>query len=502
MRPAAAWGSGALGVLLLWYFGRYGDAPTYFFHFDDFWLIADAEAVRGPVDVFRSGRIGFVLYRPFSQVGYFSLLAYLFGHDPAPYHLVQVLAHVTNAFLVYGIAAAVLRSRPLGIAAALLYAAQPGHAIAVYWLALYSMTGTATWYLACLWVWIARGRSLEPQVARETHLTRPRWWAAFGLFGGALLCGEHAVSLPIALGAASLLVLGEPLRLAWRSLWPFFLLGASYAAAKVLYMSVLIDHHLPDPMVRAIVRSEYQPLLDPLASLRLLGFYVGCALGWLHDASPAAAKWYAVGIVTLLLSIPVVRWARRAQAGRDALFGMLLFGAALGPVLLLPRHAYPYYVGTAGAGFAIAAVAAAAAVPRRRGACVTALVVLVLAGEVWVGEPRTRADENFAFFHLFQRDALRWLDAVVRIPEEDPSVREVVFPQNGLTQTVFADGRAHRILVHATVDVRLAKNLATETPAPEKRLLPRPPLWSGGTRYPGARPAWDWLRWRDPWASE
>src|SRR6185295_18698841 len=100
------------------------------------------------------------------------------------------------------------------------------------------------------------------------------------------------------------------------------------------------------------------------------------------------------------------------EGGRRVLFGLLLFGAALGPVLLLPSHPYSYYVGSAGAGTAIAVMAAVQAVPRSAAALAVGVVALILAGEVLVGEPRAKDNLDFRFFRDFQVAALRWLTAV------------------------------------------------------------------------------------------
>lgn len=482
--PAAAlpWGIGAAVVLLLWYVARYGDTAGQFFHFDDFWLLGDASRVASPLDVFLPGSNAFVLYRPFSQIGYFWLLEQVFAHDPAPYHAVQLLAHALNAWLVYAVAAIVLDSRPLALGAALVYAAAPGHAIAVYWTALFSMTGVVPWYLLCLWWWLRR-----PAGTTRTAV-------ALSLYLGALLAGEHGVTLPAALLFASLLIVGEPWRRALGSVAPLLVVAAFYVAFKLWYMRWGLEAHYPDPLLRAVIQHNYEPALAPLDSLRLLGFYVGCALGWLYVASSEAPRWYGVGITMLaIMALSAVK-APSSPTARRVLFGLLLFVTALGPVLLLPAHAYTYYVGIAGAGIAIAVMAAVAALPRARAAAAAGLVAAIVAGELLVGEPAVRANEDFRFLRDFQTAALRWIAGVDAAGRKAPPGAVVVVPHSLLSELVFARAEAHRLFLDAPYDVRLTKDLAGATLAENEVALRRPPLWTRGKDYPGRRPRWDWLR--------
>src|SRR5947199_9455810 len=144
--------AGAVAVVAVFYVLSYGDATGTFFSADDYWVMADAADVhmRGPLDVvqfFVPGHNGFALYRPLSTVAYFYVLHGLFGYDPAGYHAAQLTLNVIDAALVYAIAAHVLDSSFLGLATALLYAAAPGSALAAYWVALCTVTGTACLYV-------------------------------------------------------------------------------------------------------------------------------------------------------------------------------------------------------------------------------------------------------------------------------------------------------------------------------------------------------------------
>jgi hypothetical protein len=501
-------------LLLCWYVARYGDCASYFFHFDDFWVLADASRVAGVTDIFRPGGGHYLLYRPFSTVGYFWLLQRLFGYDAAPYHAAQLLAHVVNAFLVFGVGSIVLRSRLLGLGAAAIYAAEPGHTIAIYWNALFTMTGTASWYLACLWVSIGglgpRPNQMAPgraagagdalRGARAIERLRPV--LCFVLFLGALLSSEHGVTLPASLAAASLLLGSDPWQRVLRRLAPFFLVAVVYSAAKIAYIRYGLDADITDPLVNFVFRMNYQPVVDPVETLRLVGFYTGSAIGWLHDSSPQAPSWYGVGAAMVALLAFSAWWATRSDAGRRMLFGLLLFFIPLAPVLILPGHPQSCYVGTAGAGIAIALMAATGAMPRFGTLVSVGAAAVLVTGTLRVGEPQARASEDFRFFRDFQRGALAWLDGVEEAARQNPGVQEMLLPSNAVTDLVFQHGQAHRLLLEAPYEVHTTKNLAAEPAIAGRLPVALPGSFRNHTAYPGRRPQWDWLRRTNPWQTK
>src|SRR5262245_56441909 len=162
---ATVWLLVAIAAMAAFFLGSYRDALGTFFYLDDYWVLAKGAqiAVRSPLDVahFFVPTQGFFFYRPVSTVMYFHVLHALFGTDPFGFHAVHLGAHVVNGLLVYAVADRLFFSRPLALATALVYAAAPGHAFAAYWVALFTVTGTALFYFLGLWVWLAvdgRGR--------------------------------------------------------------------------------------------------------------------------------------------------------------------------------------------------------------------------------------------------------------------------------------------------------------------------------------------------------
>src|SRR6516164_2756722 len=98
----------AVVALAAYCMSRYRDAVLSFFFLDDFWLLRDVSALgwHSPADIvqlFRPTHVGFELYRPLTQRGYFALLWSLFGCDPTGYHAAQILAYTGASLLVFAI---------------------------------------------------------------------------------------------------------------------------------------------------------------------------------------------------------------------------------------------------------------------------------------------------------------------------------------------------------------------------------------------------------------
>ncbi|MFN8544923.1 MAG: hypothetical protein U0807_12085 [Candidatus Binatia bacterium] len=363
----------------------------------------------------------------------------------------------------------------------------------MYWIALYSMTGTVPWYLASLWIWLGGSEPGGPGALRRA--------AAFAGFIGALLSSEHAITLPVALLLGSVLIRQDRWRSAATRLAPFFVVSLGYAIFKMAYMRWGLDSDFPNPVGAAVIRLNYQPVIDVTASLRLLGFYTGCALGLIFDPAADAPKWYAIAVVMLVITAAAAWSARVSIVARRILFGLLLFMTALAPILLLPGHVYTYYVGTAAAGLGIAIMAAAGALGRAGRAAAVVIVALILVVEVTWAEPRLWRDGEFAFYRNFQRLALRWIAGAELLAAANAGVTQMVVQRDVVTERVFNQGMAQRLFLGASYQVRLVDDLS-KPPLPGTLILNPLPVWTRGTNYPGRQARFDWLRGSDPWAKE
>ncbi len=464
---ALAWGVGALATLAAFYAWSYGDAVGHFFHLDDFWVLKLGASVRSLADiplVFRPTH-GFFFYRPVSTSGYFTALHALFGTDPAGFHAVHLGFHVVNAWLAYAIGSRLFQARGLGLGTALVYAAAPGHVLAAYWIALFTVTGTAFFYYLGLWAWLALGGRWRVPVT-------------FALFVIALLASEHAVSFPPAITAASLLLEpGADRRRLVRALAPFYVLLVAYLAGKAYAIGYLAAAAPPPDVGKAFVWLNYRMSLAPGSVLELLGRYLAFGLAPLYAPERPAALALALGAgvaaLTLGAAIAVARGWWTARPLRVATFGLVLFCLALGPVVVLPAHLYSCYVGLAMLGLALAVVGLAAAVPRVPAVAVVAVVAIVLAAHGRVTLPQVRHSAELRYVASFSDRAARWLYALASAPGID-AAEEVVVPADQVTNMLFDLGAAERVFLCARYRVRATQAIGQERPAPGRVLVPGP----------------------------
>jgi hypothetical protein len=487
--------AGAVAMLAAWYVLQYGSSTELFFHLDDFRVLGEAGRLSIPrlSDLFAPGPQYRLLYRPLSELGYFWPLQFLFGHDAAPYHAVQLCAHVANAVLVYVLAGTILGSRGAALAVALLYAAAPGHATAVYWLSAFSMTGTAFWYFACLLAWL-RLRGWPRRVLCPILLVL------------GLLTGEAAISLPLALTLTFLLDRPYlPARRAYELL-PMYLISIAYGVAKIWYFRLGAEREFPEVLSRAYAVSQYQPQWAPAGSFETLGFYGACALSWLYRAVDSPALLYTVAGAYLVALGAACLWARHSASGRVVAFGLSFFIVGLGPMLPLPQHRFMYLVGIAAFGSSLALVAAARAVPRIGSLLAAVLVGATLLFEALWTSPAVRDSGEFRFQQRFQARAAGWLQTVEERARRHGDAEEVLVTRQPVTHFVFELGEGHRLFYGATYDVKLTDVNDLPASDPDRVVVAMAPLWRPGIPLPGHQPRWDWLRWmarlciQDVWA--
>ena len=490
LRPGSPWRAGtavAFAVLTLttFYVWTYRDCLGGFFHFDDYWVLAAASRIhiRRPSDLaqFFEPVNGFLLYRPVSTLLYFYILRLLFEYDPTGYHATQIAFHIANAALVYAIADSLFFSRSLALASALAYATAPGHAIAACWLALFTITGTAFFYFLALWVWMRLD-------------SRWRVTLTFILFGIALLASEHAVSFPLVLALAAVLL--QPHGRNWRRIVleqaPFHIIAGAYVAAKLYYVRYGLDRAFPQSGAVEYLQAGYRMSLDPLLMLDHLGTYVGFSVNviyglvkW-HSLTLLAGALVVVAAVIATVAVLTGRWTARPL--RVATFGLDMFVVALGQVLVLPAHVFSYYVGIAALGMALALVGFCHSLPRLSSIAPWVLVAVLLVVHVRFTATSVRDSEEFRFFHGFSQTAVRWL-YTLSVYADNPLVREVVVPIGDVTHAVFNVGLAHRLFLCAPYPVRTVENI-DQIPSLPGRLIVRAPelLPSHHQR------SWAWLR--------
>ena len=467
-------------VATAFFFFSYGEALGSFFYLDDFWELAVARQIEVSglsdfLEFFQPVYPSFLLYRPLSTVVFFWMMKHAFGHDPFAYHAVVMGFHVLNVSLVYLIAWKIFGSVRSGIATAMVYAAAPGHALAVYWIALFTMTGTASLYLAAIACWLSAGM-------------RYRMTVTFVLFLLGILSAEHAVTLPAVLTGISIVLLGHDWRGVVRQLIPFWLVAGAYAAAKLLYV-----RYATNPQV-----SGYEVAFEPARIVEQLGFYAGFANPILYSRDPYPGFPAVVGTILLVATtVGAGMFASGRHVSRNfrvALFGLGLFLVALAPVLVLPQHTQPYYVGIAGSGLAMAMVAIAKAFDRGRDRLALLVCAVVLCFHAFSSRAAMNASVPFRYLHNASEKSAAWIHTIWS-RSGGSAEKEFVIPEDAITtrlfRPVFGPVAAQNVfLCDPPLRVRLAPDLTAEVAAAQKIVIAEPAALSRRTW----NRSWDWLR--------
>ncbi len=159
-----------LGLILALTFGIYAQAINDWFQTDDFLLLRGAKAVpfltyvREAFDFRDFEPLRLFAYRPLAFITT-DVLYITFGLDPAPYHLLQIAAHMLNVVLVWHIARRMTRSLLVANLAALVFAIHPIYSQTVIWIAAnnsqLALTGQLLSFVAFLefsrrnsWPWL------------------------------------------------------------------------------------------------------------------------------------------------------------------------------------------------------------------------------------------------------------------------------------------------------------------------------------------------------------
>jgi hypothetical protein len=464
-------------ALTVFYAQVYGFCTGCFFFLDDYWGIREGGTIHinSPLDLLQFFRPVpfFLLYRPVSGLMYFYALWQFFGTNPTMYHATQIAFHIMNALLVYVIASRLLSSYGLGLAAAFVYATAPGHAIAVCWNALFTMTGTAFFYFLALSEWL---------------YMRSRWRVPVTLllFVIALLAGEHAMSFPIVLTLAALLL--EP-HYNWRRMVHeqagFYLIALAYLSAKLYYMRYIMPISLP------FGPGAYAISLDPRSILRHIGLYLRYGIDVLYAVDTEQGPLLLAGLVTATFavgaSLCVVSGRWTARSLRVATFGLDFFIVTLGPVIVLQGHQQSYYIGISGLGLGLWLIGMASALPRLSVIAPCVLVAVLVLVHVLSTASDVRKSGDFAIFNGGSETAAAWMRTFASI--RHPGVREVVVPRDPVTEQLL-DGKAPKLFLCADYSLRLSSNVATEHATADRVVFSR----SNSPPEPAcSHESWEWL---------
>ena len=247
VKPSSRFNPILLCLLILAGLNALAYAPSLYapFVFDDFINIVENPAMReagsGQASLLALAQPRLYSRRPLAYLS-FALNLRLFGLDPLPFHALNLLIHICNSFLVFGLLLVALRSREwrgfstrapwLGVVSgALLWSLHPVQVQAVTYI-VQRMTSMATlFYLLALFLAVQARR----QFRSSLKITLGLGAAAITLLG--FMTKEILVTLPLALLLAEFCLFDDPRPLRQRKSWliPAVLALAAYAALLVLY---------------------------------------------------------------------------------------------------------------------------------------------------------------------------------------------------------------------------------------------------------------------------
>ena len=296
----------------------------------------------------------------------------LWGFDPVPFHLTNLLLHLLNTLLLWRL----LRrfAIPGAWVAAAVFAVHPVHVESVAWVIERKDVLSALFYLTAASAWLR---------FVETPRTRP-YVLSLGLFTAGLLSKSIVVTLPAALLIAGWWRRGRVLASDLRRLAPFAFV------AVVVTLADLSFYAGREPLAFGLSFVE-----RTLLAARALWLYA-LKLVWPSPLPVIYPKWEVgaadpLGWLALLaaLALAAALWFGRRRFGRGPLAGALFFAVTLSPVLGFVDYGYlqfaflaDRYQYLASIGLTTALVAGAAAFAARRpgaatvGARVTAGVVI------------------------------------------------------------------------------------------------------------------------------
>jgi len=230
-------------------------------------------------------RVQTAWYRPVQGIQY--LIGYhFFGSDPFGYHLENVLIHLVNCWLLFGLVNHVTKEWRIAFVAGLLYATFPIAVETIFKTGVIDPLLTI-FSLLSIWFWL---RYLEHGDSRD-H------WLAFVNFILALYCKEISIMLPVVLFLIDRLYVGKAASLSEyvrRYLW--------FAVAFVPYM--LIEYIVTQRSV-FVAHEGYSPSLHIVSNL--IDYCAGLAFPW-GLAQPFSSLWLAV--VAALIAF-LIFWKRQ-----------------------------------------------------------------------------------------------------------------------------------------------------------------------------------------------
>lgn len=306
-------------------------SPLLFLYFfqDDFFLLMISQANSfGDFLRFLIPASGVVWYRPLSSQVFFFILRSLFGLNPFPYHLLILITHIFNIYLVFLFAKEVTKNEKMSLLASFIYGVSSVHFITIAWLSTYSFILGPTFVLLTL-----------------LYYLRKKYKKSLLFFILGLLTSEVVIWTVIPL--LMITVIYQKLRdvkKIFLKLLPFLL--------AILVLILVRNVLFPVGYVEA-----YSIIINPLNMFSLFKFYFYRIVGipmLIKNMPYNLFKIIILSLSAIVILIPLVLTIyKKTRLKLLLLLSLILYISFLSIFLVLPYHYSPHYLTFALIGVAL-----------------------------------------------------------------------------------------------------------------------------------------------------
>ncbi|HOY31752.1 MAG TPA: tetratricopeptide repeat protein [Bacteroidales bacterium] len=280
-------------------------------------------------------------YQPFTILSY--LFEYhLFGLNPLPFHLINILLHLVNVLLVYRLTEKLSGHKFTALFVSAMFAVHPMHVESVAWIAERKDVLYTLFYLTALLVYM--------QYLKHGYKVK-HYLLCLLLFTGSLLSKSVALTLPVLMIAFDLYTGRKPGKKMFIEKIPFFALSVLFGTVALLSQKVAMGdiplaYSIPD-------RIFFFTYTLAFYIVKLIAPFNLSAMHYYPETSGGALPWYFYASLPFLL---LVAWwiIKKSPLRRENIFGIFFFLivisimlqlVSVGTAIVAERYTYVSYIG-------------------------------------------------------------------------------------------------------------------------------------------------------------
>jgi len=331
---------------------------------DDFWYlwITSDQSFRGLMELFTTQN---VFYRPISNFLYFFSLQMIFGTNPFPYHLANLLIHVFNSLAVGYLVYLLTENRPMAFASAIIFTSRVGHVTAVYWICVTTQSMPLMFFLLSLILYVHHHRSGRPGLLIASY-------ASFALCAFSNINGP---SLAVLFTAYDVIVRRD------RSLWSIVRREAGFYAtvALFLFLQFIVFEYGPTDDYTVSIGALALKIFGILNVYAFNSLYMLGHLGVSRSIMATAGMWAGFAVISTALVVFIIagRQGSKQEGNLHLFFGMWYVWGFV-PYLPLTEHVWPQYITTAAVGLAFISAALLTRFFRAKGLAAALCMILTI----------------------------------------------------------------------------------------------------------------------------